>query len=133
MMGEFAGTPHPSFSMIRGRPAVLVEDPAVPVQVLRWGQTQRIIEIDSVTGGTLMWRVLWFPRMLVKVDGQEVLSWTDAATGLVENLLPPGHHVVEWKWRPFTALRWAHRVTVAAMLTTFLLLAIAVTGRWRLR
>jgi hypothetical protein len=133
MMGEFAGSPHQDFSKIRDRPAALVEDPAVPVRVLKWGQTQRTIEIDSATGGTLMWRVLWFPRMLVRVDGQEVLSWTDAATGLVENLLPPGHHVVEWNWRPFPALRWAQRATVVALLTTVVLLAFAVTGRWRLR
>jgi hypothetical protein len=130
MFGEFTGSLHPSFDDIRGRPAVFLEDPTTPIRVLEWGQTHRSIEISSPVQGTLMWRVLWFPDMQVKVDGMESPITVDHATGLVTHVLPTGSHLVECRWRPFPALRWARGMSVAGLIVLLtLLLMIGVRRR----
>ena len=129
MFGEFAGAPHQNYDAVRGRPAVLLESPSVPIRVLEWDQTRRSIEIASPTGGTLVWRVLWFPEMSVTVDGQAWPSDVDPATGLVVHDLPSGTHRVDWRWRAFPNLRWARGLSVVS-----LVLVIGLTiGGWVVR
>ena len=131
MFGEFTGSPHPSFDDIRGRAAVFVEDPTTPIRVLEWGQTHRSIEISSPVQGTLMWRVLAFPDMRVRVDGMESPIAVDHTTGLVTHVLPAGSHVVEWRWRPFPVLRWARGVSLVSLVVSAALLLMAGMRRRR--
>lgn len=114
LLSEFAGSPHPNFDDIRGKPAVLLEDPTIPVEVMEWDQTHRSVEIRSPVEGTLMWRVLWFSDMQVRVDGIEVPAAVDSATGLLTHALPAGDHHVDWGWRPFAALRLARGFSILA-------------------
>ncbi len=129
LLGEFAGSPHSSFDNIRGRPAVLLEDPTIPVEVIEWDQIHRSIKINSPREGTLMWRVLWFSNMQVRVDGVEVPVAVDRATGLLTHAIPPGSHQVDWRWRPFAALRLAQGFSVLAFIVVVALGGTALVRR----
>jgi len=131
MFGEFTGSPHPIFDDIRGQAAVFVEDPTTPIRVLEWGQTHRSIEISSPVQGTLMWRVLAFPDMHVRIDGMESPIAVDRATGLVTHVLPAGSHRVEWRWRPFPALQWARGVSLVGLIVSVALSLMAGVRRRR--
>jgi hypothetical protein len=119
---EFRGTATPQLDAIRHRPATLLEDPSAAVRVIGWGQVDRRIEISTDRGGTLVWRVVWFPGMVVTVDGERVETFEHATTGLVAHRLAPGLHVANWSWRAFPALRVARWFSIAS----FAVLAILV-------
>jgi hypothetical protein len=101
------------------------------IRVIKWGQVQRTLEISTSDGGVLLWRVLPFPEMRVTVDGREVEVTEDAATGLLSNHVPAGDHIARWTWRPFPALRWARRVSLAGLFVTLALLLVAAVRRRR--
>jgi hypothetical protein len=129
MLDELAGAHLPEYDDIRGRPAVLVEDPKAPVRVLRWSQTRRVLEVSSELGGTLVWRVLWFPEMRVTIDGEEQLADVDETTGLVIHPLPPGTHRVEIRWRAFRALGIARLVSLLSLAVVVVLIGVGLRRR----
>lgn len=129
IFGEFVGSPHRSYDAIRGRPAVLLESPGAPIRVLEWAQTRRSVEVESPTGGTLMWRVLWFPEMSVTLNGEAWPMDVDPATGLVIHDLPAGAHRVDVRWRAFPSLSWARGLSVASLVLVIGLVIGGMVGR----
>ena len=117
-------------TFIRDRPAALLEDREVPVSIVTWGQRKRTVEIETPEGGTLVWRVIPFPEMTIEIDGVPAGVGIEPVSGLLAHDLPPGRHEVTWRWRPFQALRWAQRASVAGMLCW---LSIGVVGLFRQR
>ena len=131
---ELRGVTSPRLDAIRHRPAAVVDDPSATVRVLEWGQVRRTIEVDSTTGGTLLWRIAWFPGMEVTVDGNVVDAFEHRGTGLVANRLAPGLHTVRWTWRPFPALTVARWISCAAAALLVAVVAwIAICSRTRSR
>jgi len=130
MLREFAGDQLEEYDDIRGRPAVFLEDPNVPVRVIEWSQTHRSIEISPWVGGNLMWRVLWFPDMRVTIDGEVCSFNVDDTTGLVVHAVPAGSHRVDLSWRAFPALRSAQVISVISFV---LMVLLATTGFARRR
>jgi hypothetical protein len=130
LFGEFAGSPGPSYDRIRHRPAVVMEDPSLPVLVGSWKSASRSVAVDLPVPGTLLWRVISFPVMEVNVDGRKVAVSTEPTTGLISHPLPAGEHVVHWSWHPFPELRWARRASVASFAVV---LAVFVVGWSRVR
>jgi len=136
MFDEFRGRPSSRLNRIRHRPAVVLQDPSAIVRVVEWGQVAREIEVATALGGTLMWRVLWFPGMEVSVDGLEVETFRDSTTGLTAHRLSPGLHVARWSWRPFPALRISRWISLAALalMVVIALVGFSAAGRqWRSR
>ena len=133
LMPELMGIRARELDQIRDKPAVVAGDPSALVKVILWGPTEREIEVDSQAGGKLIWRAISFPDMRVGVDGQDVATNTDPVTGLLANPIPPGDHEITWSWRPFPALRWARRVSVAALAGIIGLFVAAGFGRIRSR
>lgn len=128
---DLGGRLAPELRLIHDRPAVLLENPSARLRVLEWGQVERLVEIQSSVGGTLLWRVISFPEMRAWVDGREVAVSTDPTTGLLAHFVPAGSHAVRWSWHPFPALRRARAVTIAALLVTAALMVAAAIDRWR--
>jgi hypothetical protein len=122
---DLAGNHSRDLDAIRFRPAVLREDPSSTVRVVSWGAVKREVEVDSATGGTLVWRSFAFPDMEARVDGRKVPTSIDSTIGLLTNPMPAGHHIAEWSWHPFPALRQARIVTLGALLVTIALGAAA--------
>lgn len=122
---DLAGNHSRDLDAIRFRPAVLREDPSATVRVVSWGAVKREVEVDSATGGTLVWRSFAFPDMEARVDGRKVPTSIDPTIGLLTNPMPAGHHIAEWSWHPFPALRQARIVTLGALLVTIALGAAA--------
>jgi hypothetical protein len=110
----------------------MIGDPATTIEVVEWGQTARGIEVESDHGGTLVWRVLWFPGMVMAVDGVPVEAFEDRTTGLTAHRLPAGSHNVRWSWHPFPALRAARGISLASLVVVVALGGWAVVG-WRRR
>jgi hypothetical protein len=127
---EFRGTASSRLDAVRHRPATVVGDPAAVIQVLRWGQTAREVEVESDLGGTLLWRIIWFPGMEVAVDGSPVEAFEDSTTGLLAHGLPPGSHRARWSWRPFPALKIARGVSLGALVVVVALGWFSAIG-WR--
>jgi hypothetical protein len=126
---EIAGMPERVYDPIRGRPAVFLEHPEVPVRVLEWGQIRRCVELDAPTDGTLMWRTLWFPQMPVTVDGASWPITVDHATGLVILHLPAGRHRVELRWVASPSLRVARLISSVSLAVLVLLLVWGFAAR----
>jgi len=133
LIPELMGVRARELDQIRDKPAVVAGDPSALVKVISWGPTKRQIEVDSQTGGNLIWRVISFPDMRVEVDGHDVATNTDPVTGLLANPIPPGDHEITWSWQPFPALRWARRVSVAALIGIIALSVAAGCGGMRSR
>jgi hypothetical protein len=129
---EFRGVPSPHLEPFRHQPAAMIGDPATTIEVVEWGQTARGIEVESDHGGTLVWRVLWFPGMVMAVDGVPVEAFEDRTTGLTAHRLPAGSHNVRWSWHPFPALRAARGISLASLVVVVALGGWAVVG-WRRR
>ena len=128
---DLAGHPTTELDLIRGRPAAIPDQSAALIRVIEWGQVRRTLEVASPEGGVLLWRLIPFPEMRVTVDGLEVNLSEDAVTGLLSHRVPAGEHVVGWTWRPFPALRWARRVSLAGLIVSFALLLMAGVRRRR--
>jgi hypothetical protein len=129
MMRELAGSRMPAFDSIRGRAVTVMDAPSASVKVLKWGQAHRVVEIDSPTDSTLVWRVLDFPEMIVAVDRAQVPVKGDPTTGLVSHPVPGGRHMVSWSWRPFPELVAARVVSLAGAVATAWLAFTAWGGR----
>jgi len=130
LLPDLAGNSAPQLDAIRDRPAVLMEDQTIPVRVRFWGSVRREVEVHPSVSGTLLWRVTRFPEMSVTIDNHPVEVFTDPKTGLLAHPLPAGEHMVEWKWEAFTALSWAHRVSLTGFLLSIgILLAGVVWSR----
>ena len=130
LLSDLAGERRHEFDPIRGRPAVLLEDPTATIRVISWGPVRREIQVTTKVGGTLLWRAISFPEMRADVDGREVATFTDPSTGLVAHRVPKGQHSVEWSWHPFRALRWARGVSLLAFLMTIALGLTAAAEMW---
>jgi hypothetical protein len=111
---EFRGVATSRLDPIRHRPVAVLEDPSAVLRVIKWGQIERQLEVGSELGGTLLWRVVWFPGMVITVDGQRVETYEHATTGLIAHHLAPGSHIVSLRWRAFPALRVARWISFAA-------------------
>jgi hypothetical protein len=129
---EFRGTPSSHLDTVRHRPAGMIGDPAATARVIEWGQTTREIELESDRGGTLLWRVIWFPGMEIAVDGVPVETFEDPPTGLIAHRLPPGSHRVRWSWRAFPALRVGRGISLATLAVIVALVVWSTVG-WRRR
>jgi hypothetical protein len=128
---DFRGNPTSVLDRIRYRPVLLQEEPSTIVRVVEWGQLHREVEIDTARGGTLLWRVIWFPEMEVTIDGRGVESSPDVVTGLLSHRVPAGAHRVGWRWRPFPALAAARLASLIAALAVAGLAFAAWVGRRR--
>ncbi len=130
LLAELSGAEPAEFDVIRQRSAVVREDPGAELRVLTWGQVDRELEIDSPSGGTLVWRAVAFPGMTVTVDGLPVAVSTDPTTGLLTSFQPAGRHRAHWQWRPFSALVWARWVTVFSIV---IVVVLGLAGSLRVR
>jgi hypothetical protein len=124
LLSDIAGQPARPLDPIRRRPAVLLEAPETPIEVLEWRQKERRVRLDAPRAGTLLWRVIDFPEMSLAVDGAPTPSFCHQPTGLVAVRLPAGEHSVTWRWRPFPGLRSARLVTLVALLLTVALAVV---------
>jgi hypothetical protein len=129
MLREFAGARQEEYDDIRGRPAVILEEKSAPVRVLEWAQTHRSIEVGPSAGGTLQWRVLWFPDMQVMIDGKEAPLSVDDPTGLAVHVIPAGTHRVELRWSAFSSLRFARLLSVVSLVLIISLVILGFTRR----
>lgn len=128
---EFRGAASSRLDALRHRPATVVGDPAAAIRVLEWGQTEREVEVESDRGGTLVWRIIWFPGMRVAIDGFPIEIFDDSPTGLIAHGLPPGSHRARWSWRPFPALKVARGISLGALGVVITLSWYAAIGWWR--
>jgi hypothetical protein len=128
LLQDLAGTRAREMDLIRGRPAAVRGQPDAGVRVVRWSQLQRELEIETAAAGTVVWRVVWFPRMLVSVDGREAAAELDAETGLVSQTVPAGTHRIAWGWRPPRMLVAGRAVSVLAAVAV---LALVLSVRLR--
>lgn len=128
---EFRGVPTSRLEMIRNRPAVMIDDSAAIVRVLQWDQVERRLEVVSDRGGTLLWRTIWFPDMEITVDESRVEAFRDPKTGLIANHLPPGSHVVSWRWNQFRALLFSRWISAAALAAVIILGGVSLFRRRR--
>jgi hypothetical protein len=115
VLADLAGVPVAELDLIRNRPAAVVDQPAAAIEVVRWGQIERELEVKVSESGELMWRVIWFPDMIATVDGRVVESAPHPVTGLMSHRVPAGNHRVGWRWRPFPALSAARVVSLVAV------------------
>jgi hypothetical protein len=129
LLPELAGNHAPQLDFIRSRPAVVQEHPSSPVEVIHWQNTRRVISVNAEVSGTLMWRVISFPKMVVAVDGQRVVVRTDPTTGLLVHPIPVGRHEVTWTWEPFPALWCAQLCSLSGVLCGVALLFAGLVRR----
>jgi len=129
LLPELAGNKARQLDVIRHRPAVVLDDPSAPVQVVSWESLRRELSVGSPVAGTLMWRAIEFPDMRVEIDGDPVPISADPTTGLVVHQLPSGEHRVVWSWAPFPALRWGRLVSMISLLVCGVLFLIGATAR----
>jgi hypothetical protein len=133
LLSDLAGGRAPELDSIRHRPAVVVERPELPVEVVAWGPLEREIAVDNRGSSTVVWRAIRFPTMGVSIDGRPVDVFTEPTTGLVAHRMPPGRHVARWSWRPFPALRWARFVSMCGIGVLAMLFAAALLQQLRSR
>lgn len=124
------GLPSPKFDGLLDEPMAVVGDPAAVVQVSRWGQKEREIEVETSAGGRGLWHVVWFPEMVIAVDGVLTPSWEDADTGLVTHRVNPGRHRVSWTWQPPIWLRIGR---LFSLMSIMILLAVITRAASRRR
>jgi hypothetical protein len=128
LLEELSGQPVAQFDSIRGRPAAVSGGSESSIRVVRWGQTERELEVDLDAGGSLVWRVIPFPDMPLRLDGSPVPGFVDSETGLLAQNVPAGRHRVTWSWSPPPAFRAAR---IVSMLAVLVVACLAVAG-WRL-
>jgi hypothetical protein len=130
LLANLAGSPSPELDLIRNRPAVLVEDPDAEVRVVEWGQIERTIEIEAPHDGSLLWRVIPFPEMMVWVDGVAIDVVPDPATGLLSHRISEGVHSARWMWKPIPAVRRGRAISLMSGLLLVMLMAGALVRRF---
>lgn len=113
---EILGRSSSLLDWIRQRPAALVDDPAVPVEIIEWSRLEKRIRIGVPRQGRLVWHIMAFPGMEAEVDGTATPSAADPATGLFAHVVPAGRHEVLWRWRPFPPLPAFRLVSLVALL-----------------
>ena len=111
--------------------AVAVIQPATAdMSVARKERLRRVVQYEAPQGGLLVWRSFLFPGMSVTIDGRETDLLAHSETGFLATKLPPGRHLVEWRWEPFREMRIGRAVSLIA---ASFLLVLAATDMVRRR
>jgi hypothetical protein len=116
LFAELAGTPQRQLDLIRQRPAVVLEAPATPIEVIEWRSTRRTIRVTCQNRCTVLWRSQVFPGLEVTCSDRLLPTYPDPDTGLLAHRLARGSHVLTWQWRPFPVLRIGRLVSLATLL-----------------
>jgi hypothetical protein len=85
--------------LLEGAPTVSAPRPPGTVRIVRYRNTEVLVEADSPSGGWVVLNDLWHPWWFAEVDGQpaELLRANVLFRAVA---VPPGKHVVRFSFRP---------------------------------
>jgi hypothetical protein len=129
MLDGLDGKGSPALRGILQRPASILAEPAVRVDVLHWGRLDRTLRVESENGGSLVWHSFLFPEMTIEVDGRPAAVAADGTTGLLSHPLPAGNHEVRWRWSPPAELVLGRLVSACSLVVLLGLAFTLMRGR----